>query len=89
MQHIQTQEEWEVEMSIKVLEFVRGELYLDLRFLNAALSELIPQYEKALTTCATDGSYLFFSSEQVLRVFKNNSRYLNKVFCGYIIMFLF
>ena len=35
--HKQTQSEWEAEMSKKVLEFVRSELYMDLRFLDIAL----------------------------------------------------
>ena len=63
MQHIQTQEEWEVEMSEKVLDYVRGELYLDLRFMNVALSALTPKYDRALKICATDGTFLYFSSE--------------------------
>ena len=80
MQHIQTQEEWEVEMSEKVLDYVRGELYLDLRFMNVALSALTPKYDRALKICATDGTFLYFSSEQVLRVFKTNARYLNRLY---------
>ena len=38
--HKQTQSEWEAEMSKKVLEFVRSELYMDLRFLDIALGTL-------------------------------------------------
>lgn len=89
MQHVQTQEEWEVEMSIKVLEFIRGELYLDLRFLNVALSELIPQYDKQLKTCGTDGNKLFFSSEQILRVFESNSKFLNRLYLHSILHCVF
>ena len=50
MQHIQTQEEWEAEMSVKVLEYVRSELYLDLRYLNAALSALEPKCDANIHT---------------------------------------
>lgn len=89
MQHVQTQEEWEVEMSVKVLEFIRSELYLDLRFLNVALSELIPQYDKQLKTCATDGDKLFFSSEQILRVFESNSKFLNRLYLHSILHCVF
>ena len=89
MQHVQTQEEWEVEMSIKVLEFIRGELYLDLRFLNVALSELIPQYDKQLKTCGTDGNKLFFSSEQILRVFESNTKFLNRLYLHSILHCVF
>lgn len=31
MGHIQTQEEWEVQMAEKILSYVRNELYLELR----------------------------------------------------------
>lgn len=89
MQHVQTQEEWEVEMSVKVLEFIRSELYLDLRFLNVALSELIPQYDKQLKTCATDGDKLFFSFEQILRVFESNSKFLNRLYLHSILHCVF
>ena len=89
MQHVQTQEEWEVEMAIKVLEFVQGELYLDLRFFSVALSELTPCYEKQLQTCATDGEKLFFSAEQILRVFEYNSKYLNRLYLHTILHCVF
>lgn len=89
MQHVQTQEEWEVEMSIKVLEFIRSELYLDVRFLNAALSALTPQYDKQLRTCATDGEKLFFSAEQILRVFEANSKFLNRLYLHSILHCVF
>ena len=36
MGHIQTQEEWEVQMAEKILSYVRNELYLELRYLDVA-----------------------------------------------------
>ena len=33
MAHIKTQTEWETEMSEKILEYTRNEIYLELRFL--------------------------------------------------------
>lgn len=88
-QHIQTQTEWEEAMSIKVLGFVKDELYLDLRFLGIALSALTPQADPQITTCATDGTTLFFSSEQILRVFQDNSRYLNRLYLHTVLHCLF
>ena len=38
MGHIQTQEEWEVQMAEKILSYVRNELYLELRYLDVAFS---------------------------------------------------
>ncbi|MDD7403138.1 MAG: VWA-like domain-containing protein [bacterium] len=79
-QHIQTQTEWEEEMSCKILQFVHDELYIDFRFLEITLSALEPKWDKRMTTLATDGSMLFFSAEQLMRVFRNNPKYLNRVY---------
>lgn len=89
MQHIQTQEEWEIEMSIKILDYVRNELYLDLRYLNIALSALQPKADVRLKTCATDGTYLYFSPEQILRVFESNDRYLNRLYLHSVLHCIF
>ena len=48
MKHVKTQTEWEYEMSVKILDLIRSELYLDLRFLDIALSALIPREDAAL-----------------------------------------
>lgn len=78
MQHIQTQSEWEAGMADKVLELVRSEIYLELRFLDIGLSALVPCADEGVRTFATDGSHLHYSSEQVLRVFQNNPKFLNR-----------
>lgn len=87
--HIQTQEEWEVEMSLKILDYVRNEIYLDSRYLNVALSALIPKSDKSVSTFATDGSFLCFSTEQALRVFKQNSKYLDRLYLHTILHCIF
>lgn len=76
MTHKKTQSEWENEMAVKVIDFTRQELYLDLRFFHLALSSLIPKAGDSLHTLATDGIYLYYSSEQILRVFQNNPKFL-------------
>ena len=38
--HIQTQTEWESTMARRIMDQLRGELYLDQRYLNAALGAL-------------------------------------------------
>lgn len=89
MQHIQTQEEWEAEMSVKILSYVRNEIYLDLRFLDIALSALTPKSDKAIRTFATDGTFLCFSSEQVLRVFKSNAKFLDRMYLHSVLHCIF
>lgn len=37
MGHIQTQEEWEVQMAEKILSYVRNELYLEMRYLDVCI----------------------------------------------------
>lgn len=87
--HIQTQSEWEADMSVKVLDYVKDALYLDLRFLEVALSVLEPQADERLTTFATDGTFLKFSPEQMLRVFRQNDRYLNRLYLHTVLHCLF
>lgn len=88
-QHIQTQTEWENEMAEKVLDYVKDALYLDFRYMSIALSALVPVSKMELTTMATDGSFVFFSREQMLRLFKKNDRYLNRLYLHTIFHCLF
>ncbi|MBQ8279286.1 MAG: metallopeptidase [Roseburia sp.] len=76
-------------MSLKILEYVRNEIYLDLRFLNVALSALAPKSDRAVQTFATDGTYLCFSAEQAMRVFKQNSKYLDRLYLHTILHCVF
>lgn len=80
MAHIQTQSEWETEMSVKVLTFVRNEIYMELRFLDVALSALVWREQPSLQALASDGVHLYFSPEHLLRVFKNNPKFLDRAF---------
>ena len=72
MAHKQTQTEWEEEMSKKILTFVRHELYLDLRFMEPALSAFAYRRADGLLTLASNGVCLFFSEEPTLRIFEKN-----------------
>ena len=89
MAHIQTQAEWEEEMSLKILSFIRNEIYMDLRFLDIALSALTPKADSALKAFATDGTYLYFSTEQLLRVFKVNAGYLDRAYLHTVLHCIF
>ena len=88
-QHVQTQTEWENEMSVKVLDYVKDALYLELRYLSVALSALKPEGQQELITLATDGEMLYFSSEQLLRLFEKNDRYLNRLYLHTVLHCLF
>ena len=89
MAHIQTQSEWENDMSVKILQHARSEIYLDLRYLDVALSALKPQAMEGLETMATDGESLFFSAGQVIRVFRNNPAFMNRAYLHTILHCIF
>ena len=89
MEHVETQEEWENRMSFKVLDFVKKELYFDLRFLEMAFRMLTPVPQKNIGTLATDGSTLYFPAEWLIRIFKSNAPYLNRVYLHTILHCLF
>lgn len=87
--HPQTQSEWEEEMSEKILSFLQNEIYLDLRYLKPALSALTPKADSSLQTFGTDGMYLHYSTEQVIRVFKSNGKFLNRAYLHTILHCIF
>ena len=78
MARVQTHAEWEEEMAGKILRLIRHELYLDLRFLEPALSAFAYRREEGLPALATDGATLFFSPEPLLRIFKGNAFFLGR-----------
>lgn len=89
MAHIQTQSEWEAEMAGKILRFIRHELYLDLRFLEPALSALVYKKTDGLSAMATDGRYLFASPEWMIRVFEQNTQFLDRAYLHTVFHCLF
>lgn len=89
MAHQLTEEEWEAQMAEKILAYVRDELYLDLRFLNIALSALTPKPDKTVKTFATDGIWLCYSTEQVLRVFQQNALFLDRAYLHTVLHCIF
>ncbi len=78
--HIQTQTEWEEQMAVRVLSYIRDVLCADYRFFRVALSIWEPVPDGQLTTLATDGTVLRFSAGQLLRLFRDNDRYLNRLY---------
>lgn len=80
---------WEEEMSGKILAFLREEIYLELPFLSIALSVLEPKADARLQTFATEGEHLYFSPEQILRVFPKNSQYLDRLYLHTVLHCIF
>lgn len=81
MPHKQTQTEWEQAMARRVMEQIRGELYLDQRYLNAALGALPPApLNSTQTAFATDGAHLYYPPGWVLGLYRKNRRYLPRAY---------
>ena len=89
MAKVLTQDEWEDDMSKQILGYVRNELYLELRFMDVALSELIWTNDESIDTMATDGEYLFYSHNQLIRTFKKNTKYLNRLYLHSVLHCIF
>ncbi len=86
---VQTQEEWEEEMALKILRYTHDELYIEFRFLGIALSALEPKADNRIITFATDGVILYFSKEQLLRLFKKNAAYLDRLYLHTVLHCMF
>lgn len=68
--HIQTQTEWEQTMARRVMEQLRGELYLDQRYLTAALGALPPAPQQGGGSFATDGGRLYYPTAWLLDTYR-------------------
>ena len=79
-QHKLSQTEWEHGICEKILSLIRSELFLDLRYLDLALSALVFQPKDSIRSLATDGSFLYYSGEQLLRLYPKNPLFLNRAY---------
>lgn len=77
---VQTQWEWQQEMAQEILSLVRSELYLELRFMDVALSALSWKPEEGIDTFGTDGVCLYYSMERLLQVYPVNPSFLNRLY---------
>ena len=79
--HTQTQAEWEQAMARRAMELTRSELYLQMRYMNAALGALAlqpdPDPGRGL---ATDGASLVYGADWVLRIYRANRPYLARAY---------
>ena len=85
----QTEEEWEIQMCEKLLRYVRDVLYVELPFMGRALSAFSFRADGRLNTFATDGIELSYSTEQLIRVFKGNAPYLNRLYLHTVLHCIF
>lgn len=88
-EHIMTETEWEEQMALKILAYTRDALFVDLRYMGRAFQIMTPQADRQITTLAVDGEVLHYSSEQLIRVFQKNDKYLNRLYLHGVLHCLF
>ena len=87
--HVQTDSEWQEEMSQKIIDEIQCELYLDMPFMKLALSALSPKVNEQLYSMATDGTYIYYNPIRLIDIFKKNGMYLNRAYLHSVLHCLF
>ncbi len=87
--HIQTETEWQEQMSEKIIDQLQCELYLDMPFMKIALSALSPKADERLVSMATDGAYIYYNSQRLIDTFRKNGKYLDRAYLHSILHCLF
>ena len=67
-------------MARRVMEQLRGELYLDQRYLTAALGALPAAPQESGGSFATDGGALYYPTAWLLDTYRRNRRYLPRAY---------
>lgn len=80
MAHIQTESEWELEMCGKIVDYLAGKIYVDMRFMEPVLNVLVPRANMGLSTFATDGVYLYMNTRHTMDVFRKNENFLVRMY---------
>ena len=87
--HIQTQTEWEKSIAARIMVQARAQIYLDQRYLTAALGALSPAECAGIFACATDGAHLYYPSDWVIRLYRQNRRYLARAYLHSVLHCIF
>ena len=77
------------QLAERALSLARDEIYSDLPFFGPALWKLSFQTNHQLVTTATDGERLYYHEDHILRIFKDNPVYLNRLYLHSVLHLLF
>lgn len=89
---LQTQQERELELTDickDILANARNELYLNMRFLDVALSGLVFTPDPAVTPAGTDGMGLYFHSESLANLYRRGREHVNRLYLHSLMHCLF
>lgn len=81
--------EWQQQVCVQIMEHVKSELFLDLPFMALPLNGLQMQMSDSLKSAGCDGKTFYFSNEFVIRIFKKNPVYLNRIYLHSILHCVF
>lgn len=87
--HIQTESEWQEQMSEKIIDQLQCELYLDMPFMKIALSALSPKANEQLTSMAADGTYIYYNPQRLMDTFRKNGKFLDRAYLHSVLHCLF
>lgn len=76
----ETQEQWAARMGGEALAVTRNALYLDFRFLGAALNALRPAADVRCRGLATDGEALYYAPAWLLRTWQANEKFIARAY---------
>ena len=85
----ETHEEWQARMGAEALTVTRSGLYLDFRFLDQALAALAPTADERCRVMATDGQILCYQPSALLRLYRENPKYLSRLYLHSVFHCLF
>ncbi len=77
------------EIGMDILRSARNELYLNMRFLDVALSSLALVPEQQITVAGTDGTALYFHPGQLASLFRKSRVLVNRAYLHSILHCLF
>lgn len=78
-----------IEITMDILNSARSELYLNMRFLDVALSSLAFMPDQQIQVSGTDGQYLFFQPDAVTDLFRRGRVLVNRQYLHSILHCLF
>lgn len=81
--------EWQQQVCVQIMEHVKSELFLDFPFMELPLNGLQMQMSDSLKSAGCDGKTFYFSNEFVIRIFKKNPVYLNRIYLHSILHCVF
>lgn len=87
--HAETEEEWQQRICGKIWNYVRLELYKELRFLEVPLHALTPMNTDGLLAVATDGQCLYYTAEHIAPLFEKNTQFLLRAYLHSVLHCLF